>query len=183
MKEASPKIKQMAPYAGIPVLCVLFVIFRWGAAGAYIPAQRGLLIIFGYIASVSDVKTKRIPNGLVLAMLAGWALTFVMLLFYDTGQALAALTDALLGCAICGAILLLVYYISKKGLGGGDVKFMAAAGLYLGYQGVFPALLYGSILAGLTGLALILLKKIGRKDSIPMAPFLYAGILITVFFQ
>ena len=183
MKEAGPGLRKLAPYAGIPVLCALFAVLRWDAEGAYMLAQRGLLIIFGYVASVSDAKSKMIPNKLVLAMLAGWALTFITLLFFDTGQALAALADSLIGCAVCGAILLLVYYISKKGLGGGDVKFMSAAGLYLGYQGVFPALLYGSIFAGLTGLALILFKRIGRRDSIPMAPFLYAGILITVFFQ
>jgi len=176
-------LKQALPYAGIPVICALFVVLKWDMIGAFGLLQFGLLIVFGYIASVFDIREKRIPNGLVLAMLAGWVITIVPQLFYDTEPALIVLRDALLGCVICGGLLLLVYYISKKGLGGGDVKFMAAAGLYLGFQGVLPAMLYGSILAGLTGVTLILIKKIGRKDSIPLAPFLYVGILITVFFQ
>ena len=58
-------------------------------------------------------------------------------------------------------------------LGGGDVKFVAAAGLFLGFARIIPATLYGTILAALTGLALIALKKIGRKDKMPLAPFLY----------
>jgi len=44
-------------------------------------------------------------------------------------------------------------------------------------------MLYGTILAALTGLILILLKKLGRKDAMPLAPFIYAGILITVFYR
>ena len=37
------------------------------------------------------------------------------------------------------------------------------------------------VLAAVTGLILILLRKIGRKDTMPLAPFLFAGILITFF--
>jgi len=58
---------------------------------------------------------------------------------------------------------------------------MAAAGLYLGFSETVPAILYGTVLAALVGLVLILLKKIGRKDTMPLAPFLFAGIIITVF--
>jgi len=104
-------------------------------------------------------------------------------LFFNTEAVLPVLKNAILGFAVCGGLLLLVYCVSRKGLGGGDVKFMTAAGLYLGFQGVLPAMLYGSVLAALFGIALMLLKKIGRKDSIQLVPFLYAGILITVFLQ
>jgi prepilin signal peptidase PulO-like enzyme (type II secretory pathway) len=60
---------------------------------------------------------------------------------------------------------------------------MAGAGLYLGFSGIIPSMLYGTVLAALTGLALMLLRKIGRKDTIPLAPFLYVGMLITVLLQ
>ncbi len=76
----------------------------------------------------------------------------------------------------------MVYLVSRGGLGGGDVKLMAASGLYLGFQKVMQAMLYGSILAALTGGGLILMRKIGRKDTIPLIPFLYAGILLSTFF-
>ena len=177
------KPKQLLQYSGVPAILALFFIFKTGGADAFMLLRGGLLIVFGYAASVIDIKEKRIPNALVLAILAGWILTVIPQLFYDIEPTLTLIMDGALGSAICGALLLLVYFISRKGLGGGDVKFMAAAGLYLGFQGVLPAILVGSILAGLAGGVLILLKKIGRKDSIPLAPFLYAGILFTVFFQ
>jgi len=142
-----------------------------------------LVIIFGYVAAVLDLKTKRIPNGLVLTMLVAWVLTMTPMLFLDTGAAIGMLKDSALGFVIGGGLFLLVYIVSHKGLGGGDVKFMAVAGLYLGFGGAIPVMLYGTVLAALTGLALILLKKIGRSDAIPLAPFLFAGILLTVFLQ
>ena len=60
---------------------------------------------------------------------------------------------------------------------------MAVSGLYLGFDGVLPAMLYGTVLATLVTLVLVLLKKLGRKDTFPLVPFLYAGMLLTVFTQ
>ena len=77
--------------------------------------------------------------------------------------------------------MLAVYFVSRRGLGGGDVKLMSAAGLYLGYDGVLTALLYGSVLSAAAALALIAGKKMTAKDTIPMVPFLYVGILLTEF--
>ena len=80
-------------------------------------------------------------------------------------------------------MLLTVYIISRKGLGGGDVKLMGVASLYLGYDGALSALLYGSVLSALTAVILTVMKKMTPKDSIPLVPFLYIGILITEFFR
>ena len=58
---------------------------------------------------------------------------------------------------------------------------LGVAGLYLGYDGALSALLYGSVLAALSALVLILGKKMTAKDTIPLVPFLYVGILLTEF--
>jgi len=139
-----------------------------------------LLLILSFIAAVYDFKTRKIPNILVLVMITGWLLLTSITLLFDTQKGLTGLLDSLYGLLIGGGLFMLVYLISRKGLGGGDVKFMAAAGLYLGLAETVPAILYGTILAAITGFVLILLKKIGRKDSMPLVPFLFIGILITV---
>lgn len=139
-----------------------------------------VLLVFALTAAVIDIKTQRIPNKLVLAMLGVWLLLFAYDLIISPNTALPSLADSLLGLVIGGGVFLSVYLISKKGLGGGDVKFMAAAGLYLGLGSILPAILYGTVLAALTGLVLILLKKITRKDKLPLAPFLLVGIAITM---
>jgi len=115
-------------------------------------------------------------------MLAAWVIIVTPQLFFDIEGTLMFIRNALFGLLAGGGLPLLIYLISRKGLGGGDVKFMAMAGLYLGLGMILPAMLFGSILAGLTGLVLIIIKKIGRKDSIPLAPFMCAGIILTIFF-
>ena len=128
-----------------------------------------------------DLNQKRIPNMIVLGMLAGWLLLVMPQLFLDTQRGIWLLADSLLGLLFGGGVFLAVYLLSRKGLGGGDVKFMAAAGLYLGFGKTIPAVLYGTILAAGFGLILIALKEMTRKDSMPLAPFLFIGIMITVF--
>ena len=168
-------------YIGIPVIGAALLLLRAGRMDAFLILRDELLIIFGYMAAILDYKAKRIPNKLILAMIAAWVIIITPKLFFDTDTTVMLMADAVLGFAIGGGLLLLVYLISRKGIGGGDVKFMAAAGLYLGYYGILPAMLCGTIAAALVGFALILLKKIGRKDTIPLVPFLYAGILATIF--
>jgi len=177
------EMKAIIPYAGIPIIALALLLVRMKQTAPLVLLWLVLIIVFGYVGAILDIKTKRIPNGLVLTMFAAWVVTITPYLFLETEAAVELLMDSVLGFAFGGGLFLFVYLISRKGLGGGDVKFMAAAGMYLGFSGAIPTMLYGTILAGLTGLVLILLKRIGRKDTMPLAPFLYAGILIVVFFQ
>ena len=170
------------------IYCACFLIIKlvWLlviAAGlsAFSLLSSALLIILSYAAMVFDIDKKRIPNALILTMIAGWLLLIVPMIFFDTESGIIQLKDSLYGLLTGGGLFLLVYLLSRKGLGGGDVKFMAAAGLYLGFAGTIPAILYGTVLAAIVGLILILLKKIDRKDTMPLAPFLFVGIMITVF--
>lgn len=175
--------KNIIPYAPLPVLLLLLALWKWGSIAPTELLLRELLTVFGYIASVGDIRSKRIPNRLVGAMLGAWVLVIVPHLFFQTQRALFAVLDGALGFLLAGAVFLLVYLISRKGLGGGDVKLMAVSGLYLGFDAVLPAMLYGSLLAALTGGVLILFKKIKPSDSIPLAPFLYVGMLLTMFIR
>lgn len=177
------KLKPFLAYAGIPAICGVLLLIRAGSVDAFTLMKLEALAIAGYIAAAVDLKEKRIPNKLVLAMLAAWIIMMTPKLFFDTDIAIKTLIDAALGLAVGGGLFFLTYLISRKGLGGGDVKFMAAAGIYLGFGRTVSVMLAGTMLAGMTGLTLLLLKKIGRKDTIPLAPFLYIGILITLFFQ
>ena len=177
------QLSQVLPYIGIPVLGIVLLLMQAARLDGFILLQFELVLTFGYIASVFDIKSKHIPNGLVLIMLAAWVLTMTPKLFLDTDTAILLLKDSAFGFLIGGGLFVLVYIVSKKGMGGGDVKFMAATGLYVGFAGIISTMLYGSVLAALTGLVLLLLKKVGRKDTMPLVPFLYIGILITIFYR
>jgi len=167
--------------AGLLIIMSVWFVMRATELSALSLLKPALLIIFSYIAMVMDILTKKIPNKLVLVMFVVWLLLILPLTLYDTEIGIRVLTDSLLGLLAGGGLFLLVYLINRKGLGGGDVKFMATVGLYLGFANILPAILYGTVLAALFGAVLLLLKKIGSKDTMPLAPFMFVGIMITLF--
>ena len=95
---------------------------------------------------------------------------------------LRLLLQSLAGGLVLGLAALVVYLLSRKGLGGGDVKFLAAAGLYLTVGPGLTAVILGTVLSAVTALVLMALRKLSVRDAIPLIPFLYAGILTVAFF-
>ena len=176
----SKTLKSMLPFAALPLLMAAVYFSQAGRANNFILLNYEIIVIFSYIAAVGDIKTKHIPNSLILAMLGVWVCVTAFHMIVDIESAIPLAVDSLLGFAVSGVIFLIVYIISRKGVGGGDVKFMAAAGLYIGVGGSLPAIFIGTTLAAVVGLALIVFKKIGRKDTLPLVPFLFAGILATI---
>jgi len=166
---------------GFLVIFFVWLIAFTGELSTFSLLRFALLIILSYIAMVIDISTKRIPNVLVLIMVSGWLLLIIPMISYDTSNGLRLFADSIYGFLTGGGLFLLVYIISRKGLGGGDVKFMAAVGLYLGFAEILPAILYGTVFAAITGLILIVFKKMERKGTIPLVPFLFTGIMITIF--
>jgi len=139
------------------------------------------VILYATLAAIYDIKSRQIPNVLVLCMIGTWILIISTVLFIDVNQAVFTLIDSGFGFILGGGIFILVYFVSHRGLGGGDVKFVAAAGLYLGLGSTVASIFLGTLLAAITGLVLILFKKITRKDKMPLAPFLLVGIVLTIF--
>jgi len=176
------KLMVFLPYAGLTIVIAAAFIIQTARIDVPALIKYVLVLILGYIAAINDIKTKKIPNSLILVMLGGWIAMSVPAILLNTEAAIESLIESAFGFASGGGLFLIVYLISHKSLGGGDVKLMACVGLYLGFSGILAVMLWGTILAALTGLVLILFRKIGHKDSIPLAPFLYIGILIAVFF-
>jgi len=176
-------MRRILPYVGLPVIAAALYVMYKNNADVFHLLRLAQLLVFGYIAAINDLQTKEIPNRLILSMLAVWLVMMSVQMLWDITYAIDVLVDSIIGFLIAGGMFLLVYIISRKGLGGGDVKFMAAAGLYLGYSAAIGAILYGTILAAVVGGSLLLLKKIKRKDTMPLAPFLFIGMVITTFLQ
>ncbi|MCR4689533.1 MAG: prepilin peptidase, partial [Saccharofermentans sp.] len=92
--------------------------------------------------------------------------------------AVKTLADHLTG-AICLALLMLLCTLFVKGgFGGGDIKLMAASGLYLAFDNTLLGAFIAFLIAG--GYSLILLIKNGReglgRSKIRLAPFLALGL-------
>jgi leader peptidase (prepilin peptidase)/N-methyltransferase len=64
----------------------------------------------------------------------------------------------------------------------GDVKLFALSGAVLGPGGGICSLALSMVLGGVICVALLALKKAGRKTRIPLAPFLAAGAALQAAF-
>ena len=84
-----------------------------------------LLLLLVTAAAIKDLESRRIPNSLLLAGVLG-----ALLLHLLSPQPITALLSSLGGCAT-GLALLLPFYL-LRGMAAGDVKMMAAVGVFTG---------------------------------------------------
>lgn len=107
------------------------------------PAIAIAAIGFMLVVAVCDIRTRRISNRLNLA---GVALA-LGLQFYLSGS--AGLAAALSGFT-AGLVILFIPFLGGM-VGGGDVKFTASAGAFLGWKLLLSGLAVGVILGGIVG--------------------------------
>ena len=93
----------------------------------------------------------------------------------------ANLVDHLLGALIISIPFFIVAYLTQ-GLGGGDIKLMAAGGFFLGVQSIVVASLIGIILGGIAASFLLLFKKKQAKSMMSFGPFLCIGLYVAFLF-
>lgn len=102
------------------------------------------------------------------------------------GQYGTSFLNAFIGILLGGAPLYLIGWLWEKfrkveAMGGGDVKFMAMVGGFLGWKGAFLTIMLGAMAGSIVGVSLILLKKHQADKVIPFGPFLAFGTLLTLF--
>jgi len=93
-----------------------------------------------------------------------------------------SITDMLIASIVCGGFMLLIAVASRGGMGGGDIKFVAALGLWLGLKLTLLTLFIAFVTGGLGGVIVLLLKLKGRKDYIPFGPFIALGAFISMLY-
>lgn len=90
--------------------------------------------------------------------------------------------DMLIASLLGGGLLLLIAVASQGGMGGGDIKFAATLGIWLGWKCLLLALLLSFVFGGVGGLLLLLFKLKSRKDFIPFGPFIALGALLSLLY-
>ncbi|HZK60914.1 MAG TPA: prepilin peptidase [Anaerovoracaceae bacterium] len=121
-----------------------------------------------------DLKHQIIPDGLSLIIFAsGIPAAF-----------LSGLSpwEHVIGFFAVSVLLLIIAFLSNGGMGGGDIKLMAAAGLFLGWKLILLSLMIASIIGAIISIGLLVLKKADRKSMVPFGPFLSIGIIISVLY-
>ncbi|MGH1397950.1 MAG: prepilin peptidase [Alphaproteobacteria bacterium] len=139
---------------------VYFLILILGAAAAV------LLVL-----SVIDLRIRLLPN-VWNAALAGLAVVFHGM----GGFAVLSPFDMAMGAAMGGGLLWVIrfganWYYGQDALGLGDVKLMAAAGLWLGGHDVLSALIVGALAGIVHGGGVLIAHKIKHTMMPPLSHF------------
>ena len=131
---------------------------------------------------VIDYKKQIIPNRLNLTM---FEVGLVIAFLYGFSN-VAITIDMLFGMLIGGGIFLIITLIGrliygKEAMGFGDVKFMAALGLYFGFVNTALISLTSFLLGAIIGIILIVFKVKKSNEYMPFGPFIVMAALICIF--
>lgn len=155
-----------------------------------------LILIFVLIViSGIDFQTQLIPDVLSLPLMGlGLAISFInpnltvvswklhVLMQVRMPLPIVQFMSSIIGLLVGGGLLYLIAWISRGGMGGGDIKLTAAIGAFLGWENVLWSLGVAFLIGGIVALILLVsgLKK--RKDPVPFGPFIALGALIVILF-
>jgi len=165
-----PAVVLAATYAllGVHVsTCTHVLALAWAAA---------LLLLLALI----DARTRLLPDALTLPLLwTGLALAL-------SGMGLVPLPDALAAVMIAYVSLWLLAWLflrlrGRDGMGGGDVKLLAAIGAWVGWPDVFLVLLCASV----SGIVYALVAARGRhlRGQHPFGPHLAGAALVLLMLR
>lgn len=82
------------------------------------------------------------------------------------------LWQSLYGASLSLGIMLVIYWLSRGGMGLGDVKLALVLGIWLGLEQSLLCLIMAFVTGGLVGVGLLLCGIKSRKDAIPFGPYL-----------
>jgi len=154
----------------------LLVYWRFGWAWSTI-IYAGLLSVFLVVTWI-DWDHQIIPDvitlpGIIIGLIcAGFLL--------PTGW-----ENSVIGILVGGGVLLILAWVSpyvfgKEGMGGGDIKFLAMVGAFLGWKAALLALMIASVVGACIGIALLWAKVMERGQYIPFGPYLAMGSFVAM---
>jgi len=171
--EHSPHRARWAASASTSALCS-WIGFRYSAeasAAEWLPA---ILLVFVLTAiTITDLRTMLIPNAIVFPAIG---LAAVVRLFVHPHPYWDYAAGAIAGFGLLYALS----WLSRGGIGGGDVKLYAFVGLVCGVQATLLSLLLASLAGTAFGVAARLAR--GSRRHIPFGPFIAGGAFLAVMY-
>ncbi|MBR5386319.1 MAG: prepilin peptidase [Clostridiales bacterium] len=160
-------------FAAVAVFCSFFVL------GFTLRSIFTALFILALVACASADINKGIVPDLMLIFIAALA---IVNFFVTEGFSTQGLLDHLIGAVCMSVPMLIIALLVKGAFGGGDIKLMAAAGLYLAWRYTVAGAIVGMFISGFYGMYLLLIKKAGARAKMKLAPFLAYGLATAALF-
>jgi leader peptidase (prepilin peptidase)/N-methyltransferase len=155
-----------------PIVWML-LFWRFGMESLWVWGKYVLLYSTGIIIFFIDLKHQIIPDRISIPLIViGLGISFIPQLDLGTLQALGG---AVGGFGFLYLLALAVSYsLSKESLGGGDIKYITALGMFLGFRGILFTIFMSATIA----LISVFVFKKDRSNAIPFGPFLVLGAFI-----
>lgn len=139
-----------------------------------------LLCLASGVLAWIDLRRGIIPDWLNLAI-AGLGVGGVAMLSGWTAAYNASLEGLVIGAAVW--LFRRLYFAVRQfqGLGLGDVKFLAASGIWIGIAGIPMQLLIAAVTAlAAAGAMQLAGQTVTRQTALPFGPFLALGLIVTL---
>ena len=180
LKNCKPKYILMI----IVAIAYILLLYRYGFS---INALKFMFLIPMLISAFQiDLKLQIIPNRLTLTIFEfGLIFTFIgVIINVNTGINL--FINSLLGMIVGAGIFLLITLIGgaiagKEAMGFGDVKLMGAMGLFFGWFNIILISVIAFLLAAITSIGILVLRKKKIDEYIPFGPFIVIGAIISIY--
>jgi leader peptidase (prepilin peptidase)/N-methyltransferase len=160
------RVRPLGAFFAAALTAAVLTRYGLGIAGLIAAFTTAVLVVL----SVIDFNSHRLPNRIVLPSAA----LVLAARLASAPEHWKAWLGASLGAFACFLVLALIY---PAGLGMGDVKLALLLGAALG-GAVLPALLVGTLAAGVAGLVVLARQGVGaRRQALPFGPFLAFGAI------
>ncbi|MCK4859077.1 MAG: prepilin peptidase [Candidatus Omnitrophica bacterium] len=162
-------------------LCFLFLFVYLGLTPLFFIYS--LLICALIVSTFTDFEERIVPNEIsVGGLVVGLLISFIYPLLQGVSSHWTGLFNSFLGALVGGASLYLTgifgnIVFRKESMGGGDIKLLAMVGAFLGWKMVLLVFFISPFFGAVVGIALKLKEK---AETIPYAPFLSLGSLISL---
>ena len=134
-----------------------------------------LFLFFLLLLAIIDWKKGILPDCILLPM---GIVGMLLQLWFDS----AGIVFYLISAMLAASFFCLLYWISDKGMGAGDIKFAFVLGLWMSGPCLVLALLLSFWFGGIAAVILLLSHRKGLRDKLPFGPFMAVGSYISFLF-
>lgn len=157
----------------LEVVAVLFCVYRYESTASFLTTLAFLGILIA--VSFQDIETRKILDRYWCAIVF---LTIVSMITIPEIE----MTSRLIGAGCVSIPMFVLTFIVPGFFGGGDMKLMAACGLFLGWKVTLVSTVLAIFAGGAYGIFLLVIKKAERKMQFAFGPFLCAGMAVGMMY-
>lgn len=142
-----------------------------------------LILVFLTGAAANDFREYRIPNFYPLVIALGAIIIHVVAVLTGQDGAVAYVSSAVYATVITTVFMVIVAFLTKHGIGAGDIKLLASMSMVGGILTMMSVLFFSVFISALSAAVLLISKKKKLSGSVPFAPCIYFGYIITLLFS